>query len=28
VDGLELLAKIIHPELFPGGLPEEAARRI
>lgn len=28
VDGLELLAKIIHPELFPSGLPEEAAQKI
>jgi iron complex transport system substrate-binding protein len=26
VDGLELLAKILHPELFPGALPCEAAR--
>jgi iron complex transport system substrate-binding protein len=26
VDGLELLAKILHPELFPGPIPGEAAR--
>lgn len=26
VDGLELLAKILHPELFPGAIPGEAAR--
>jgi len=26
VDGLELLAKILHPELFPGAIPREAAR--
>ncbi len=25
VDGLELLAKLLHPELFPGPIPEEAA---
>ncbi|MDE2059484.1 MAG: cobalamin-binding protein [candidate division NC10 bacterium] len=28
VDGLELLAKILHPELFPGAIPEEAARQL
>ncbi len=28
VDGLELLAKILHPELFPGAVPGEAARRV
>lgn len=28
VDGLELLAKILHPELFPGAIPGEAARRV
>jgi len=26
VDGLELLAKILHPELFPGPIPGEVAR--
>ncbi len=26
VDGLELLAKLLHPELFPGAIPEQAAR--
>ena len=28
VDGLELLAKILHPELFPGVIPGEAATRV
>ena len=28
VDGLELLAKLLHPELFPGAIPGEAARRV
>jgi iron complex transport system substrate-binding protein len=28
VDGLELLAKILHPELFPGLIPGEVARRV
>ncbi len=28
VDGLQLLAKILHPELFPGAIPAEAARPV
>ena len=28
VDGLELLAKILHPELFPGAIPGEVARQL
>ena len=28
VDGLELLAKLLHPELFPGAISDEAARRL
>ena len=28
VDGLELLARLIHPESFPGPLPDHAARRL
>ena len=28
VDGLELLAKLLHPELFPGEISDEAARRL
>ena len=28
VDGLEIMAKIIHPELFPGDLPGTAAVRL
>ncbi len=28
VDGLELLAKILHPELFPGAIPDEMARQV
>lgn len=28
VDGLELLAKILHPELFPGSIPDEMARQV
>ena len=28
VDGLELLARLIHPEAFPGPLPDDAARRL
>ena len=28
VDGLELLARLIHPEAFPGPLPHDAARRL
>jgi iron complex transport system substrate-binding protein len=28
VDGLELLAKVLHPELFPGAIPAEAARLV
>ena len=28
VDGLELLAKILHPELFPGVIPGEVARQL
>ena len=28
VDGLELLARLIHPEAFPGPLPDHAARRV
>ena len=28
VEGLELLGRIIHPELFPGPLPEKAGRRL
>ncbi len=28
VDGLELLARLIHPEAFPGPLPDHAARRL
>ena len=28
VDGLELLARLIHPDAFPGSLPDDAARRL
>ena len=28
VDGLELLAKILHPEIFPGPIPAEMAQRV
>lgn len=28
VDGLELLASILHPDLFPGAMSAEAARQI
>ena len=28
VDGLELLPRLIHPEPFPGPLPDHAARRL
>ncbi len=28
VDGLELMAKLLHPELFPGAIPDKAARLV